>query len=244
MSTRIMAKPWALLKKLAPATAVTVSFPAFLSAAQTAQTENAQPFLRTFEDGEIIFDEGDEGVDLYVIQSGRVQITRSTNEQNRVVAKLGPGDFFGEMSVVLGESRNARAIAMGSTRLLELDGETLESMCIERPEIAIRMIQRLAIRLIGAERRLAAMGLDELVGPLVRHLSKLPNKSIDAVDNELRLTTTLRELATGCDMSMRETHEALHQLMDQQLIRLVGDELVAPDRGALDRAMSRPVETN
>ncbi len=145
------------------------------------------------------------------------------------------------MSVVLGESRTARAVAVGMTQLLELDGDTLEAMCIERPEIAIRMIQRLAIRLISAERRLSAMGLDELVGPLVRHLSRISTASID---NELRFTTTLQELASGCELSMQETHQALHLLMDQQLIRLVGDELVAPDRVALGQAMTRFVDTD
>jgi CRP-like cAMP-binding protein len=171
-----------------------------------------------------------------VIQSGHVQVTRRGGERERVVAKLGPGEFFGEMSVVLGETRTARAVAVGEAVLLVLDGETLEAMCIERPEIAIRMIQRLAIRLIAAERRLAAMGLDELVGPLVRHLASLAENS---VDDELRLTTTLRELASRCSLTMQETHQALHQLMDQQLIRLVGDELVAPDRSALNQAMRR-----
>lgn len=207
-----------------------------LSTGETTQIQVGHAFQRNFEDGEIIFDEGDEGVDLYVIQAGRVQVTRRGEHRERVVASLGPGEFFGEMSVVLGESRTARAVAVGPTQLLELDGETLEAMCIERPEIAIRMIQRLAIRLIAAERRLAAMGLDELVGPLVRHLATLARNS---VDDEMRLTTTLRELAAGCQLSMQETHQALHQLMDQQLIRLVGDELVAPDRAALNQAVAR-----
>jgi CRP-like cAMP-binding protein len=206
-----------------------------LSAGET-QILVKHAFQRRFEDGEIIFDEGDEGVDLYVIQSGQVQVSRRGSGRERVVAKLAPGEFFGEMSVVLGESRTARAVAVGPTELLELDGETLEAMCIERPEIAIRMIQRLAIRLISAERRLSALGLDELVGPLVRHLTSL---SENVVENELRLTTTLRELAAGSALSMQETHQALHQLMDQQLIRLVGDELVAPDRSALNEAMTR-----
>jgi CRP-like cAMP-binding protein len=170
-----------------------------------------------------------------VIQSGHVQLARCGDERQRVVAKLGPGEFFGEMSVVLGELRTARAIAVGPTTLLELDGETLETMCIEKPEIAIRLIQRLSIRLIAAERRLAALGLDELVGPLVRHLATL---SSDSVEAELRLTTTLRELASGCALSMQETHQALHQLMDQHLIRLVGEELVVPDRVALSDALT------
>ena len=142
-----------------------------LAVGETTQIQVNRAFQRCFEDGEIIFDEGDEGIDLYVIQSGRVQITRSGTSGPRLVAQMGPGEFFGEMSVVLGEVRTARAVAIGPTELLELDGETLEAMCLERPEIAIRMIQRLALRLIGAERRLAALGLDELVGPLVRYLA-------------------------------------------------------------------------
>jgi CRP-like cAMP-binding protein len=193
-------------------------------------------YQRSFEDGEIIFDEGDEGIDLYVVQSGQVQITRSSATGQRIVARLRAGDFFGEMSVVLGEVRTARAVAIGNTELLELDGETLEAMCIERPEIAIRMIQRLAVRLIGAERRLAALGLDELVGPLVRYLWEQAGEDLEA---ELRITTSLRELASGCEWTLQETHEALHQLLDQKLIRMVGDELVAPDRSALSTAMTK-----
>jgi CRP-like cAMP-binding protein len=201
----------------------------------------SRAFQRRFADGEIIFDEGDEGIDLYVIQAGQVQITRSSAAGPRVVANLRAGDFFGEMSVVLGEARTARAAAVGSAELLELDGETLEAMCIERPEIAIRMIQRLAVRLIGAERRLAALGLDELVGPLVRYLS---GQAADDPEEELRITTSLRELASGCELTLQETHQALHQLMDQKLIRLVGDELIAPDRSALSTAMTKFAEAS
>jgi CRP-like cAMP-binding protein len=213
---------------------------AVLSAGETTRIQVNRAFQRIFEDGEIIFEDGDAGIDLYVIQSGQVQISRSGEPGglvgHRIVAKLAPGDFFGEMSVVLGEARTARAVAVGRTALLELDGETLEAMCIERPEIAIRMIKRLAIRLIAAERRLAALGLDELVGPLVRYLSA---QAAGELDEELRLQTTLRDLASGCKLTLQETHQALHQLMDQKLVRLAGGELIAPDPGALTSAVNR-----
>jgi len=209
-----------------------------LASGDTTQIQVKRAFQRSFEDGEIIFDEGDEGIDLFVIHSGKVKISRSGPGGDRVVAQLSPGEFFGEMSVVLGEPRNARAVAVGSTELLELDGETFESMCIERPEIAIRMIQRLATRLIAAERRLSALGLDDLVGPLVRYLAAAAEAG-GQDEEELRVATTLRVLAQECELSLTETHQALHQLMDEKLIRLVGDELIAPDRGALRAAMTR-----
>jgi CRP-like cAMP-binding protein len=210
-----------------------------VSSGETTQIQVKRAFQRTYGDGEIIFDEGDEGIDLYVIQAGEVQISRKSSGGTRIVANLVAGDFFGEMSVVLGETRTARAVARGHAELLVLDGETLESMCIERPEIAIRMIQRLAIRLISAERRLAALGLDELVGPLVRHLSLEAGANID---EELRITTSLRDLASICELTLQETHQALHQLMDQKLVRVVGDELIAPDPAALKSAMTRFAE--
>ncbi|MCA9503756.1 MAG: Crp/Fnr family transcriptional regulator [Spirochaetaceae bacterium] len=205
---------------------------------ETTQLQVNRSYQRVFADGETIFDEGDEGLDLYVIQSGRVEISRSgagPEDARRLVARLGPGDFFGEMSVVLGEHRTARAVALGETTLLELDGETLETMCMEQPEIAIRMIQRLATRLITAERKLAALGLDELVGPLVRYLVSLMDESGD----ELRVETSLRQLSVGSELSLVETHEALHQLMDQKLVRLDGQALIAPDRAALASALTR-----
>lgn len=207
-----------------------------LTVVETNQAQIRSAFQRHFEDGEILFDEGDEGIDLYVIQSGRVEISRSGLDGPRVVAQLNPGEFFGEMSVVLGETRTARAVAVGPTDVIELDGETLEAMCIGRPEIAIRMIQRLALRLISAERRLSALGLDELVAPLVRYLASQADKD---TSDELRLRTSLKDLAAGSDLSMQETHRALHQLMDEKLVRLVDDELIAPDPAALSTAMSR-----
>jgi CRP-like cAMP-binding protein len=141
------------------------------------------------------------------------------------------------MSVVLGEPRTARAVAVGPAELLELDGPTLETMCIEQPEIAIRMIQRLAVRLIAAERRLAALGLDELVAPLIRYL--VGQADVQDCEEELHLQTSLRALAAGCQLTLHEAYQALHQLMDQKLVRVSGDEIVVPDCTALGSALTR-----
>ena len=86
------------------------------------------------------------------------------------MARLGPGDFFGELSVVAGQRSSSRALAVKQTRVLELDRATLEAMCLAQPEIAIRMIRSLVSRLVEAERRLAMLGVDDLLRPVVRAL--------------------------------------------------------------------------
>jgi len=191
-------------------------------------------FERSFEAGESIFEEGDDGGTIYIVQSGEVELTRTGGVERRTVARLGPGEFFGEMSVVLGEPRTASAVAVKSARLLALDGEILEAMCVERPEIAIRIISRLSSRLKESERRLAALGVDDLLRPVVRALVRRAKQD---PEHGVRIDTSLRGLAEEAGLSMLEAHRALHQLLDRKLVRLVDDVLVATDVESLSASL-------
>ena len=106
-------------------------------------------YERVLRAGDTVFAVGDKDSRLYVIQTGAVEIVREGPHGNQVVARLGPGDFFGEMALVRAEPRKTLAVAAAPTRVLELDRETLESMCLAQPEIAIRMIRVLVERLAG-----------------------------------------------------------------------------------------------
>jgi CRP/FNR family cyclic AMP-dependent transcriptional regulator len=197
----------------------------------TASAENTQvsvrkTYERVFPPGGIIFDEGDAGDVLFVIQAGQIELSRKGPDGWSSVARLGPGEFFGEMSVILGEGRTARAVATTESRLLELDTETLEGMCMERPEVAIRIISRLTTRLIRAERRLAALGIDDLLRPLVRSLVR---RAVADSKRGVRIDVNLRTLASDSGLTMVEAHRALHQLLDQKTLRLVDDVLYAAD---------------
>lgn len=187
-------------------------------------------YERLFAAGETIFEEGDVGDVLYIIQSGEVALSRRALGGRRTVANLGSGEFFGEMSVVVGDRRSARASAVGATRLLEIDGATLEVMCIERPEIAIRIISRLTARLIDSERRLSALGVDDLLRPIVRTLLK---KASPKTEDGVPIPGNLREIARDAGLSMLEAHHALHELLDQPSLRLVDDCLIAKDLDSL-----------
>jgi CRP-like cAMP-binding protein len=193
----------------------------------------------TLEPGQTVFDEGDAGDQLYVIQSGEVELTREGASGHRVVASLGPGDFFGELSVVLGERRTTRAVAVSRTRVLELDRETLEAMCLAQPEIAIRMIRILVSRLIEAERRLAALGVDDLLRPVVRALLRCAEP--ERGEAGVRIPTTLRRLATDAGLSMFDAHRALQQLFDRKLLTLQEDCLLAADLEAVASCLDNPV---
>ena len=190
-------------------------------------------YQRTLSPGEIVFDEGDPGDHFYVIQSGEVELVRESPQQQRVVARIGAGDFFGELGLVLGGPRTSRAVAVSTTRLIALDRDTLEGMCLEQPEIAIRMIRVLVSRLIEAERRLAVLGADDLMRPIVRALVRHGEPAGEG----MRVTAKLKELATFAGLSMLEAHRALHQLFERKLVALAEDVLTIPDREALSATL-------
>jgi CRP/FNR family transcriptional regulator, cyclic AMP receptor protein len=190
-------------------------------------------FERNFRSGETIFDEGQPGEALFVVQAGQVELIRDAEGGGRVISRHGPGEFFGEMSVLLGRTRMARAVAVSDTRLLQLDARTFEAMCVEQPEIAIRVIQRLAARMTHLEQRLAALGADDLLRPVVRVLVRRAVRRREAG----RVETTLRDLAGEAGLSLVEAHRALGNLMDQRLVRLSEDALVIPDVEALSAAL-------
>jgi CRP/FNR family cyclic AMP-dependent transcriptional regulator len=209
-----------------------------LSVAESTQIQVQRCYERSFARGDVIFDQGDPGDVLFVIQSGEVELSRLGISGRQIVARLGPGEFFGEMSVVVGECRTTRAVAVFEARLLELDGETLEAMCVERPEIAIRIIRRLTDRLIDAERRLSALGVDDLLRPMVRVMVRRAVRLEGQTG--IRIPGKLRELADDAGLSMLEAHRALHQLLDQKLVQLLDDELRVSDLESLSACLDAP----
>lgn len=190
-------------------------------------------FERNFRSGETIYDEGQDGDALFVIQAGQVELIRHGEGGNRVISRHGPGEFFGEMSVLLGRARMARAVAVADTRVLQLDGRTFETMCVEQPEIAIRVIQRLASRMTHLEQRLAALGADDMLRPVVRVLVRRAERR----GSSGRVETTLRTLAAEAGLSLADAHRALGYLMDRRLVRLSDDVLLIADLEALSAAL-------
>jgi CRP/FNR family cyclic AMP-dependent transcriptional regulator len=204
------------------------------SEGETTAIRVRSSFQRTVEPGETVFDEGDSGDRLYVIQSGEIELIREGVGSSRVVARVGPGDFFGELGVVLGRPCTTRAVAVRTTRVLELDRETLESMCLEQPAIAIRLLRVVVSRLIEAETRLSALGVDDLLRPVVRGLVR---RSEPDPKNGVRIPTSLRGLSQDAGLSMFETHRALQHLIDRKVVRLEDDCLFAVDVDSLSAAI-------
>ena len=108
-------------------------------------------FGRDYRAGDVLFMEGDTGEEMYVIQNGSVQVSKRIGDEERPLATLGRGEFLGEMAILNGKPRTASAIVLEDTRCLVIDRRTLETMISKSPEIALRLVKKLAERLDSAD---------------------------------------------------------------------------------------------
>ena len=103
---------------------------------------------RTYRRRSTIFCEGDPGSALYVIESGEVRISvTSENGKELVIALLGPGDFFGDLALLDGEPHSADAVARQTCVLLLLHRTDFQRYLAPRPEIAHHLLGVLSRRL-------------------------------------------------------------------------------------------------
>jgi CRP-like cAMP-binding protein len=131
---------------------------------------------KRFKDGKVIFRENHPGKVMYIIDSGKVKLTRTTMREGRnivtTLAVLKKGDFFGEMALFDYGPRSATATAVGDVELRMIARKDLEEEIKKHPEVAFYFLNKMSRRM----RR-----TDELVELLLVR-EKLAKELYDKVD--------------------------------------------------------------
>ncbi len=123
----------------------------------TAEKNPFAKFLTHFDNGQVLFHEGDDGDDMYIIQSGRVAIKKKVKDSDTTLAVLEKGDFFGEMAILERMPRSATAEVVEQGDLIVISGEMFGDMIKANPEIAVRMLRKQSIRLRETNRQLESV---------------------------------------------------------------------------------------
>ncbi len=92
--------------------------------------------LRSYQEGDIVVTEGETGSSLFLIVTGRVKVfTRGARGEHLPLAELGPGDFFGEVSLLTGKPRTATITAREAVTAIELSKQDVDRIAAEHPEV-------------------------------------------------------------------------------------------------------------
>lgn len=112
--------------------------------------------------GEQVVRQGEQSSTLYVIDMGRAEVRlRGANGEETTLATLGPGDFFGEMSLLTGQNCSATVVMLGEGRLLEIEKSMLQAFVDAEPQLAQRFGEVLSRRQAERSAAAAARGAEE-----------------------------------------------------------------------------------
>ena len=104
--------------------------------------------INEFDVGEVIFEEGSTGRELFVVLDGKVEIAKLNGAAKTVIVTLGKGEFFGEMAVIDGSSRSATAIAATTgTRVMRINHARFVYLVSQQPAFALMVMDALSKRL-------------------------------------------------------------------------------------------------
>jgi len=106
---------------------------------------------RRFRPGQVIFEEGSTGRELYLVIEGLVEVVKGQGAEEMVLARRGPEDFFGEMGLIEASPRFATIRALEPTRLLEFSEQEMNSVLIQQPLLLYQVTQVLSARLREAD---------------------------------------------------------------------------------------------
>ena len=156
--------------------------------------------------GEQLFDEGDRGDRLYVIVEGKIKLQRtSVDGRENLLAILGPGEMFGELSLFDPGPRTAAAISVSESRLAGLGHDALQPWLLRHPEVAQQLLKALAQRLRRTNEALADLVFSDVPGRVAKSLLDLARRFGRATDEGVLVAheLTQEELASRCGLSAR-----------------------------------------
>jgi CRP/FNR family cyclic AMP-dependent transcriptional regulator len=185
-----------------------------------------------YKKGNIVVLEKESGAALFVIVSGKVKVVRTDEEGREVILSMfGPGEFFGEMSLLDGLARSASVVAVSKAELFMIHRRDFLETMHQFPAIAIALLAELAMRLRKADMQIKSLSLKDAAGRVANVLLILSDDvgvfrkgKVEIDDLPLQ-----QDLANMAGTSRETVSRMLHQFAREGSIQLKGNKLTISD---------------
>ncbi|TFG83838.1 MAG: Crp/Fnr family transcriptional regulator [Spirochaetales bacterium] len=190
-------------------------------------------FARTYQPEELIFTEFEPGDSFYLIQAGRVRITKIVGDIEKNIDILQAPEIFGEMAILEGAPRSATAIAMDTVKVLEFNRANFEILMMGNPQIALRLLRLFAKRIYDQKRRFMILTLEDPqariadVFLMLHETQGAMNQGASELDGDRReFKVTVDDVAHWAGMNLNDVQTILGHFSNQRRVELYQDKVV------------------
>jgi CRP-like cAMP-binding protein len=187
-----------------------------------SEQEIYEKYGREYQTGEVIFKEGDIGNEMYIIQVGKVKISKQIKDVEKVLTILGPGDFFGEMAIIDKDVRSATATVLENSKILALTTEVFELHMQTNPKIVKKILKNLTMRLREANQQIAILMIKEpnrlIASTLLLQAAKYKQNTENEVEVDMEIS--FQELGQLCSLDEEKTRTAIEKMVKAKVLRI------------------------
>jgi CRP-like cAMP-binding protein len=188
--------------------------------------------------GEVLFREGDSGDRLFVVSDGKVKLGRTSSDgRENLLAILGPGQMFGELSFFDPGPRSATATAVTDVELKSLGHAALSPVLVAHPDVAHALLNQLAGRLRRTNEVVGDLVFSDVPGRVAKALLDLASRFGRRADDGVHVNhdLTQEELAQLVGASRETVNKALADFASRGWLRLEPRSVVILDLERLQR---------
>ena len=183
--------------------------------------------------GATIFSKGDPGKSLYAVISGTVKISISSRDgRNAILNLVGPGELFGEMSVLDGQPRSADATANTNCEIYVIDSRDFLPFVRSQPALSMKFIELLCGRLRWTSDQVEQVILQDLPGRLASALLGLTEKRKLEPESQT-IAITQQEISEMVGMTRESINKQLRAWAARSWVRLEHGAIVVLDPASL-----------
>jgi CRP-like cAMP-binding protein len=195
---------------------------------------------RTFALGVTLFHQDMPGTMMYIIESGSVRvISIGRTGQELTLNVLGPGELFGELSLLDGQHRSATAITLAPTVAWLLSQADLNEFMSKFPPVNLAMIRVLVDRVRSTARRLEAMTFQDVLGRLAFELLSLAERSGKPCEQGVEITIPLTQvdLASMVGATRESVNKSVSVLRSRGLVDVDGTSWYLQDPAGMQQIL-------
>ena len=204
----------------------------------------ARAHSRRYDDGTLLFQKGDPGNSLFVIQKGSIKVFALSDSGREILLNvMAEGEVFGEIALLDGRPRTADAETIGATRLLEIQRRDVLPLVQERPELALRMIEILCARLRWVSENYEDSMLLHFPQRLAKKLLLLAETFGETVndDEAIDIQISQQDLANMLGVSRQVVNKQLGEWHTAEIVTSRRGHLLLQDPAHLEEIAARPV---
>lgn len=194
-----------------------------------------QRFGKAFPAGYVLFEEGDTGEEMYIIQEGKVRIVKRVDQGEKLLAVIPAGEFFGEMAILLNEPRSATAIVEEDAKLLVIDSATFEAMVKSNGEIAYRIIKKLAQRLKETNAQIEMLSYKDANRKVVYAFVRGAERGKEIPGKGVLVPSSPGDIAGLTGLEIAKVNEILKKLIEAKLLIPHEEGYIVPDVAKLHK---------